>query len=435
MRRFIATIALVGFTLGLTAVVAEGQEASQAQKLTIANAERIANANHPRITIAQLQELIEREGVREVRAPELPQAAAYLTAVDAEDNSRITAGLLNNPTLYSRAAAGLTVSQLITDFGRTHHLVKSAQLTDEARKSALTATQEEVRLVVDRAFLQALIEQRLQQIAEQTVAARQTLDDEVTALTRAKLKSTLDQSIADTELSVAELHLVDAQTDACNAMFDLEELLGISGGTEIVLVDGDDSLEMPLNLDAQQLIVQAYHNRPDLAVLLREEAAAYQLKLAEHNLERPTIQAMAVAGDAPVRADGIAKAWYGAAGVNISIPLLNGARFSARAMEADLAEQQAHARIVEQRQLIERDLRKTLANAQAAYQKIAVTEQILEQANLALELATTRYKLGLSNMVELNDAQNAQIAAQIGAANARYSYRIWSAELRFQTGE
>jgi outer membrane protein len=121
--------------------------------------------------------------------------------------------------------------------------------------------------------------------------------------------------------------------------------------------------------------------------------------------------------------------------VNISIPLLNGARFSARAMEADLAEQQAHARIVEQRQLIERDLRKTLANAQAAYQKIAVTEQILEQANLALELATTRYKLGLSNMVELNDAQNAQIAAQIGAANARYSYRIWSAELRFQTGE
>jgi outer membrane protein len=155
MRRFIATIALVGFTLGLTAVVAEGQEASQAQKLTIANAERIANANHPRITIAQLQELIEREGVREVRAPELPQAAAYLTAVDAEDNSRITAGLLNNPTLYSRAAAGLTVSQLITDFGRTHHLVKSAQLTDEARKSALTATQEEVRLVVDRAFRRA----------------------------------------------------------------------------------------------------------------------------------------------------------------------------------------------------------------------------------------------------------------------------------------
>jgi outer membrane protein len=104
-------------------------------------------------------------------------------------------------------------------------------------------------------------------------------------------------------------------------------------------------------------------------------------------------------------------------------------------MEADLAEQQAHAHIVEQRQLIERDLRKTLANAQAAYQKIAVTEQILEQANLALVLATTRYKLGLSNMVELNDAQNAQIAAQIGAANARYSYRIWSAELRFQTGE
>jgi outer membrane protein len=288
--------------------------------------------------------------------------------------------------------------------------------------------------VVDRAFLEALIEQRVQRIAEQAVMARQTLDDEVTALTRAKLKSTLDQSIADSELSVAELHRVDARTDARNALADLAELLGISGATEMVLVDDEGSLEMPLNLDAQQLIAQAYRNRPDLAAFLKEEAAANQLKLAERDLQRPTIQAMAVAGDAPVRADGITKDWYGAAGVNISIPLLSGSRFSARAREAGFAAQQAHARVVEQRQLIERDVRKTLANAQAAYQKIAVTEQILEQANLGLQLATTRYKLGLSSMVELNEAQNAQIAAQMGAANARYTYRIWSAELRFQTG-
>jgi outer membrane protein len=434
MRKFTATIVFAGIVFGLTAAVADGQEASQVQKLTIMDAERIALANHPHITIARLQELIEREGIREARAPELPQAAAYLTAVDAEDGSRLTAGFLNNPVLYTRAAAGLSVSQLITDFGRTHHLVKGAQLTDEARKSALAATEDEVRLVVDRAFLEALIEQRVQRIAEQAVMARQTLDDEVTALTRAKLKSTLDQSIADSELSVAELHRVDARTDARNALADLAELLGISGATEMVLVDDEGSLEMPLNLDAQQLIAQAYRNRPDLAAFLKEEAAANQLKLAERDLQRPTIQAMAVAGDAPVRADGITKDWYGAAGVNISIPLLSGSRFSARAREAGFAAQQAHARVVEQRQLIERDVRKTLANAQAAYQKIAVTEQILEQANLGLQLATTRYKLGLSSMVELNEAQNAQIAAQMGAANARYTYRIWSAELRFQTG-
>ena len=433
--KYLLYMTLAGAVFCLFAVLTYGQDTSQAHTLTVVQAERMAIANHPRITIARLQELIGHEAVREARAPELPQAVASMTAVDAEDGSRLTAGLLNNPTLYTRAAAGLSVSQLITDFGRTHHLMKSAQYADEASKSALTATQDEVRLVVDRAFFQALIEQRVQRIAEQAVMARQILDDEVTALTRAKLKSTLDQSIADSELPVAELHLMDARTNASNARSDLAELLGLAEDVELVLVDDEGVLEMPLNLDAQQLIEQAYHNRPDLETLLKEEAAANQMKLAEHDLQRPTIQAMAVVGDAPVRADGIAKDWYGAAGVNISIPLLNGSRFSARAKEAGFAAQQAHARVLEQRQLIELDVRKTLANAQAAYQKIAVTEQILEQANLGLQLATTRYKLGLSSMVELNEAENAQINAQMGAANARYTYRIWSADLRFQVGQ
>jgi outer membrane protein len=245
----------------------------------------------------------------------------------------------------------------------------------------------------------------------------------------------LDQSIADSELSVAELNLVDARTEAGNAMLDLNEILGITGEANETLVDGEENLQMPLALDAQQLLATAYANRPDLAALLDEESSAEQLKMAERDLAKPTVQAMASAGNAPVRSDGITKEWYGAAGINVNIPLLNGSRFAVRSREAELAAMQAHARVTERRQQIERDLRKTLQSAQAAYQKIAVTEQLLEQADLALQLASTRYRLGLSNIVELNDAENAQIAAQIGAANARYVYRIWSAELRFQTGE
>jgi outer membrane protein len=326
------------------------------------------------------------------------------------------------------------VAQLLTDFGRTRHLVKSSQQSDEAQKSALAATREEIRLVVDRAFLQALIAERLLSLAEQTVTARQTLDDEVTALTRAKLKSTLDQSMADAELSVAELHRVDAQTEAVNAQLDLAEILGISSAANLALVDQDEDLDMPLTLHADQLLAEAFKNRPDLAALLQQETAAQEMQRAEHDLARPTLRAMGVAGEAPVRSDGITQRWYGAAGVDLSIPLLNGSLFSARAKEAGLAAQAAHARVTQQQLRIERDLRKTLANTQAAYQKIAVSEQILEQATLAQQLASTRYKLGLSNMVELNDAENTLIQAQIGAANARYSYRIWSAELRFQMG-
>jgi outer membrane protein len=61
--------------------------------------------------------------------------------------------------------------------------------------------------------------------------------------------------------------------------------------------------------------------------------------------------------------------------------------------------------------------------------------QLLDQSNLALDLAQTRYKLGLSGIVELSEAQLAQTPAEIGYANARYAYQSALAVLRFQTGQ
>jgi outer membrane protein len=74
-------------------------------------------------------------------------------------------------------------------------------------------------------------------------------------------------------------------------------------------------------------------------------------------------------------------------------------------------------------------------SAQAAFQRIDVTRQLRDQSNLALDLAQTRYKLGLSGIVELSQAQLAQTQGEIAYANARYAYQTALAELRFQTGQ
>ncbi len=103
------------------------QPQSAGPSLTLAQAEQMAIRNNPNISVARLLALAQAQVTREVRSAEMPMATGDLTAVDAHENSRITAGLLNNPSVYNRAAGGLTVSQLITDFGRTHNLVLSAQ--------------------------------------------------------------------------------------------------------------------------------------------------------------------------------------------------------------------------------------------------------------------------------------------------------------------
>src|SRR6185437_613384 len=123
--------------IGLTAIAAVGQQttvpALQAPAtLTLAQAERIAIRNNPDVSVARLGALAQGQEVREARSAWMPTLTGNITAVDAHQNTRITAGVLNNPSVYPRAAGGLSVSQLITDFGRTHNLVLSARSEAQA---------------------------------------------------------------------------------------------------------------------------------------------------------------------------------------------------------------------------------------------------------------------------------------------------------------
>jgi len=200
MSGFIGTCtACIALAAACTAIGA--QPATPA--LTLAEAEHLAIEHNPRINIARLLQLAQAQVVREVRASELPGAAADLTAVDSHNGSRITAGGLNNPIVYERAAGGITISQLITDFGRTHNLVLSAQSQAKAQLEEQRATTADIVLAVDQAFYNALASHAVLKVAEQTVAARQASADQIGALTASKLKSSLDLSFANVELSQA----------------------------------------------------------------------------------------------------------------------------------------------------------------------------------------------------------------------------------------
>ena len=63
-------------------------------RLTLSDAEQMAIRNNPNISVARLLALAQAQVTREVRSVEMPMAMGDLTAVDAHDNSRITAGAL-----------------------------------------------------------------------------------------------------------------------------------------------------------------------------------------------------------------------------------------------------------------------------------------------------------------------------------------------------
>jgi outer membrane protein len=395
----------------------------------------MAIEHNPNISVARLLALAQAQVTREVRSTQLPTAQGALTAVDAHENSRITAGLLNNPTVYDRAAGGLTVSQLITNFGRTHNLVLSAQSNAKAQLENERATELDIKLAVDQAFYQVLTSQAVLKVAEETVNQRQATVDQVGALTKSKLRSDLDLSFANVQLSQAKLLLLDAQNNAAAAMASLNTVLGSERDEQYTLVDETTASPEPAPQNADALLQTAFAARPDLAALNYNYAAARQFSTAERDLWMPTVSALAAVGGTPVRADQIQSSWYGAAGADISIPVFNGFLFNARAQEAKLRTNAAGEQVRILRDVIARDLRTAVLNAQNAFQRIGVTQEMLNESNMALDLSEARYKIGLSGIVELTQAQLAQTQAEIAYANARYAYQTALAVVRFQTGQ
>lgn len=410
-----------------------------ATTLTLKQAEDLALKHNPQIAVGRLIALASQQVTREVRSNLWPTATGDLTGVDAQSGSRLTAGALNNPIIYERAAAGLVVSQLITDFGRTTNLVSSANYAAKAENQNAIATQQQVLLAINRAFYNALQAQAVLTVAQQTVKERQTVADQVGALFRSKLKSELDFSFANVNLAQAQLLLLDAQNNVDSTLATLSMVLGFPTLQNYTLVEDGTTQTAPPPGNVDDLISTAFSARPEILSLQYQYQSARKFQTAERDLLFPSIRAMGAIGDTPIGNAAVAPSpsafnnTYGAVGGDIEIPIFNGFLFTAKAREASLRSQAANERLADMRNLISRDVRTSWLNANTAYQRLAVTQQLLEQAQLALDLAESRYKLGLGSIVELSQAQLQQTQAEISNVQAGYDYRLSLAMLTYET--
>ncbi|SNS80301.1 outer membrane protein [Granulicella rosea] len=409
-----------------------------ATPITRSDAEQMALKNNPRITASHLLALAAGQVTRQTRSGELPQIYGAATAEKAEDGGRIGAGSLTDSRLYTHAGAGGTLSQLITDFGHTRDLVATNKLQQKAQDRTTIATEQDVLLAADEAFYRLLDAQSLLNVAKATVAARGDVQKLTSALTKSALKSDLDLNIASADLSQSQLLQLDAENAVASASAALAAVLAAPPDTLYQAVeDPQASLPPPpapgsspaLNADAQA-------QRPDLQAL-RLNAQAYQKYARAQQLQHlPTISALATGGITPVAPDGIfTPNYYAAGGVNLTLPIFTGFHIEAQAEEARLRQKATEKQAQELSDTIARDVRIGILNAQTTFRRIAVADQFRDQTAQALALAQTRYKLGLSSIVELSQAQLQSTQAAVAAVNARYDYLLALRSLDYARGQ
>jgi outer membrane protein len=399
--------------------------------VSLEQAQQIALRNHPRIAAAELAARASGFAVKEARSAYFPTLSGNITGVGTEHGSVLSAGALTTSSIYSRESSGVILNQLITDFGRTANLTKSAKLRNQSQNQNVANTHAQVLVTVEQAYYRALAARSVLKVAQATLNLRRVTLRQVTALAQSALRSTVDVSFAQVNESQAELDLFRAENDATASHSELSAAMGYDHDQPFSV--SDEPLPSPLNPDVDALIQEAGRERPDLAALRLNQEALDRYADAEKDLRNPTVSLAAVAGLAPFRDPRLPETYSGA-GVNVNIPVLNGGLFKARREEAE-ARAAAAAKDVQDLSIqIARDVRVAWLNANDAFRRLDVTARMVAQANESLRLAQARYDAALGSIVELNTAQLNQTAAQIAAASAKYEYLSARAALNYIMG-
>jgi outer membrane protein len=403
--------------------------------LTLSEARQLALTNHPSIAIADYRVSIAKESTAEARSAFFPSITANATAVSAvdRDNTRIAAGGLNNPSVFERNSEGLVVNQIITDFGRTANLVSSAKLRMRGETENAVASRAQIVLAVDAAYFSALEAASVVNVATQTVATRQLLLNQTSALASNKLKSDLDVSFARVTLEEGNLLLTRARNDLSGALTRVATLIG-EPTADFDIVD-EPLAPSPLSTNMLDLTQFALQHRPELLKLRYDRDAALKFSKAERALHYPVISAIGVAGVIPVRdEEHLLSDNYVAGGVNLSLPIFAGGLHVARQREAALRAKVAEEALREQEENVVRDVRIASLNLQSSAERMRITAELLKNAARALTLAESRYGVGGASIIELSQAQLNKTAAEIANINARYEYQLLQRQLAFEIG-
>jgi outer membrane protein len=426
---------IIAATVLFAGLTAEFCLAQTPVRLTLQDAKTMALSNHPQVLGAQSEVAFNNQQIIEARAPYFPTVDADLTGSQGNSLARIGAGALAASRLFNRFGQGVVFSQLVTDSGRTKNLVASSRFQAQSSAQTYQATQYDVLLEVYRAYFAALHAQGVVKVANETVAARQLLSDQVTTLANNNLRSQLDVSFADVNVSEAKLLLLRAQDDVQASLADLTRAIGSDQQTtDYQLVDEPLPQGPPLSVDA--LIMQALSSRPEIASFRAARDASQRFAEAEKDLARPSVNLLGVFGFLPVINSGgshIPEEYEGVA-MNIDIPIFNGHLFSARREAARYKLNEADQKLRDAQERIARDVRVAWASAKNAFQRIDVTTQFVRQADLALQLARGRYDVGLATIIELTQAQLNVTEAEIENLAAKYDYQTQNAALQYSVG-
>ena len=332
------------------------------------------------------------------------------------------------PFNYFDARANLTEGISLTSM-RT---LRSAREDARSADLSLKDSRELVALAVTGSYLQIIAAAARIQTANAQIQTAQTAYQQAVDRNRSGLSARIDVTRSQVELQTQQQRLTSFTNDFEKQKIALARLIGLPMAQPFTLADALPYREAP-PADVNGLIQRAVSARADV------QAAAAQVKAAEFARAAAMAEsypALAVSGD------------YGAIGVNpsqshgtfsvtgaVSFPIYRSGRTRADVEQADAALAQRKAEYEDTKGGAEQDIRDALLDLTAATQQVRVAQSNRELAAETLDQARDRFRAGVSDTVELVQAQESVATAEQDYINSTFAFSLAQVSLARAAGE
>jgi outer membrane protein TolC len=376
------------------------------------------------------------QGTAEIRAQRLRALSALLPSVSVkgeqafDDLSLKEIGLKLPPVpgfpglppttgafSYQDARVSLTQSVYSTEL---HDRYRSQKNTEQASAFSTRDARDVVVYAVGIAYLQVVASAARVETARAQLASAQELDQQTADQVRTEVSPEIDSIRAEVQRQTAEQRLINT-TDAFEKdKLALGRVIGIPIDQKFTVVDPS---ECPLpGLTQQSATAEALQDRADLRSAEASVRAADYSVRAEKAQRLPSFSLHADYGGAGVNV-GSFNSVYTVAG-SVSFPVYTGGRIRADVDEAraNLARKQAEHEDLKGR--VAYDVRVAWLDLEASDTGVKVAQKNRALAERALTQSRDRYSNGVTNYLEVLQAQETLIAARENYIQSLYSFNV-----------
>jgi len=323
-----------------------------------------------------------------------------------------------------------SAAQSVFDFSAIRRF-QSSKVAVGAAKSDVGNTRDQVMDQVARAYLAGLRAQAAVETAKANVDLSKALVQLAERQKTAGTGTGIEVTRAKVQLANDQQNLLVAQTQQTKADLQLLKVLGLRIDTAVELTDRMAYVPTDI-LQAEQALKTALDNRPDLKAQKQREQTA-SLSYSSVKMERlPSLGTFADYG-AIGNFDSQLPTWE--YGVSLRIPIFDGGRRDARRAESASQFRQEQIRTADLRDQIELDVRTALDSLKSADAQVQTANEGLKLSEDEVQHARRRYEAGITNSIEVTDAQTRLARARQNVIDALYNHNLARIDLASAMGK